>query len=201
MSLFDTMMYVGALIGFPMTIPAFLGFFIRKTPDWAGWGTLVVGGIVSYLVGFVLTHDSLASFLGTELTNREWKDLKVAVGLIAHITFTGGFFMLSTLFYSKLTESREKDVDKFFLNLATPLVSESVTQQKLDNKQRKMLGTLIAIAGVAIMAMFALPNPMWGRCVFLLCGGIVMGVGLLLVKAVDSDVENQEDDGPVPTDT
>ena len=27
LSLFDTMMYVGALIGFPMTIPAFCGFF------------------------------------------------------------------------------------------------------------------------------------------------------------------------------
>ena len=200
MSLFDTMMYVGALIGFPMTIPAFLGFFIRKTPDWAGWGTLVVGGIVSYLVGFVLTKGSLQDVLGTTLTGREWKDLKVAIGLIAHITFTGGFFMLSTLFYHKLSESREKDVDKFFLNLATPLVSESVTQQKLDNRQRKMLGTLIAIAGVAIMAMFALTNPMWGRCVFLLCGGIVMGVGLLLVKAVDESVEGLEDDGPVSTD-
>ena len=191
MSLFDTMMYVGALIGFPMTIPAFLGFFIRKTPDWAGWGTLVVGGIVSYLVGFLLTKGMLQDFLGTALTGREWKDLKVAVGLICHITFTGGFFMLSTLFYSKLSEKREKDVDKFFNNLATPLISEGTAQQKLDNKQRKMLGTLIAVSGVAVMGMFALPNEMWGRCIFLLCGGIVMGVGLLLVKAVDESVEKE----------
>ena len=69
-------------------------------------------------------------------------------------------------------------------------MSESTEQQKLDNKQRKMLGTLIAIAGVAIMAMFLLPNPLWGRAIFLLCGGIVMAVGLLLVKAVDETVEN-----------
>ncbi|MEZ9406740.1 sodium:solute symporter family transporter [Vibrio sp. 10N.286.48.F5] len=191
LSLFDTMMYVGALIGFPMTIPAFCGFFIKKTPDWAGWGTLVVGAIVSYIVGFVITAEMLQNWFNLEpLTGREWSDLKVAVGLIAHLTFTGGFFILSTLFYKPLEASRQKDVDTFFTNLATPLVSESTAQKKLDNKQRHMLGSLIAVSGVAVMAMFALPNPFWGRMMFVLCGGIVFVVGLLLVKAVDDSVED-----------
>ncbi|MDH5930452.1 sodium:solute symporter family transporter [Vibrio splendidus] len=191
LSLFDTMMYVGALIGFPMTIPAFCGFFIKKTPDWAGWGTLVVGAIVSYIVGFVINAEMLQNWFNLEpLTGREWSDLKVAVGLIAHLTFTGGFFILSTLFYKPLEASRQKDVDTFFTNLATPLVSESTAQKKLDNKQRHMLGSLIAVSGVAVMAMFALPNPFWGRMMFVLCGGIVFIVGLLLVKAVDDSVED-----------
>ncbi|MGF1805978.1 transporter [Aliivibrio sifiae] len=192
LSLFDTMMYVGALIGFPMTIPAFLGFFIRRTPDWAGWGTLVVGGIVSYFVGFVITAEMVQNLFGlNELTSREWADLKVAVGLIAHMVFTGGFFLLSTLFYKPLAAHREKDVDKFFENLATPLVSESTEQKILDNKQRRMLGSLIAVAGIGVMAMFTLPNPLWGRMVFVFCGLIVFGVGLLLVKAVDDKLEKQ----------
>ncbi|CAM2891698.1 sodium:solute symporter family transporter [Vibrio diazotrophicus] len=190
LSLFDTMMYVGALIGFPMTIPAFLGFFIKKTPDWAGWGTLVVGGIVSYTVGFAINADMVTSWFDLEtLTKREWADLKVAIGLIGHIVFTGGFFIVSTLFYKPLSEARQKDVDKFFENLDTPLVSESSEQKKLDNKQRKMLGTLIAVAGAGIMAMFLLPNPLWGRFVFILCGAIVAGVGVLLIKAVDEKPE------------
>ncbi len=197
LSLFDTMMYVGALIGFPMTIPAFCGFFIRKTPDWAGWGTLVVGGVVSYFVGFVITADMIQNWFGlNELTGREWADLKVAIGLIGHIVFTAGFFVLSTLFYKPLPEHREKDVDKFFNNLATPLVAESNEQKKLDNKQRRMLGSLIAVAGVGVMTMFVLPNPMWGRMVFVLCGLIVFSVGLLLVKAVDDKVEHQDEVTP-----
>ncbi|MDH6018454.1 transporter [Vibrio splendidus] len=197
LSLFDTMMYVGALIGFPMTIPAFCGFFIRKTPDWAGWGTLVVGGVVSYFVGFVITADMIQNWFGlNELTGREWSDLKVAIGLIGHIVFTAGFFVLSTLFYKPLPEHREKDVDKFFNNLATPLVAESNEQKKLDNKQRRMLGSLIAVAGVGVMTMFVLPNPMWGRMVFVLCGLIVFSVGLLLVKAVDDKVEQQDEVTP-----
>lgn len=190
LSLFDAMMNIGAFIGFPMTIPAFLGFFIKKTPDWAGWGTLVVGGIVSYVVGLQLTPELVQNVLGIEeLTSREWSDSKVAIGLMAHIVFTGGFFILSTLFYKPLTEERQRDVDLFFNNLATPLVSEGSEQKALDNKQRKMLGTLIAIAGVGVMGMCILPNPLWGRAVFLLCGVIVLAVGLLLVKAVDDAAE------------
>ncbi|OLQ93458.1 transporter [Vibrio panuliri] len=194
LSLFDTMMYVGALIGFPMTIPAFCGFFIKKTPDWAGWGTLVVGGFVSYYVGFIITPDMIQSWFDLQpLTAREWSDLKVAVGLVGHLVFTAGFFALSTLFYKPLEESRQKDVDRFFDNLATPLVSDSTEQKKLDNKQRHMLGSLIAVSGVGVALMALLPNEFWGRMIFVFCGIIVLGVGVLLMKAVDAKV----DKGPV----
>ena len=190
LSLFNTMMYVGALIGFPMTIPAFLGFFIKKTPDWAGWATLLVGAIVSYCVGVLLTKGDVQHILGSNpLTDREWADLKVAIGLIAHIVLTGGFFIASMLFYKPLSDARQKDVDLFFNNLATPLVSEGSAQKLLDNKQRKMLGVLISIMGVGVMGMFLIPNPLWGRCVFLFCGGIVIAVGLLLVSSVDKTLE------------
>ncbi|MFA0413311.1 transporter [Vibrio renipiscarius] len=190
LSLFDTMMYVGALIGFPMTIPAFCGFFIKKTPDWAGWGTLVVGGFVSYFVGFIITAEMVQGWFDLQpLTGREWSDLKVAVGLIGHLVFTAGFFALSTLFYKPLPEKRQNDVDRFFDNLETPLVADSTEQKKLDNKQRHMLGSLIAVSGVGVMTMALLPNLFWGRMIFVFCGVIVLGVGVLLMKAVDSKVD------------
>ncbi|YCO02569.1 sodium:solute symporter family transporter [Vibrio sp. VNB-15] len=197
LSLFDTMMYVGALIGFPMTIPAFCGFFIKRTPDWAGWGTLVVGGIVSYTVGFVITPEMVQNWFDLQpLTGREWSDLKVAVGLIGHLVFTAGFFALSTLFYKPLEEKRQQDVDRFFNNLATPLVSDSTEQKKLDNKQRQMLGSLIAVSGVGVMAMFLLPNPFWGRMIFVFCGVIVLGVGVALMRAVDGNAERTSKETP-----
>jgi Na+/proline symporter len=196
LSLFDTMMYVGALISFPMTIPAFCGFFIRKTPDWAAWATLIVGGFVSYYVGFIISADDIQNWfsLETPLTGREWNDLKVGVGLMAHIVITGGFFCSTVLFYKPLSAEREKDVDLFFTNLATPLHNESNAQQRLDNKQRKMLGLLISAAGVGITTMFFLPNPFMDSLIFVLCGGIVLAIGLLLVKAVDKTVEQESDE-------
>jgi SSS family transporter len=188
LSLFDAMMNAGALLGFPMTIPAFLGFFIKKTPDWAGWATLIVGGFVSYYFGKVLGPADLQHFLGLEeaFTKREWGDAKVAVALIAHVIFTGGFFLLSSLFYNeaKMPEHRKADVDKFFENLATPLVNESAEQDVLDNKQRSMLGKLHVAAGTFIMLLVVLPQEtVMMHLVFILCGGIVTGVGLGLMKA------------------
>jgi SSS family transporter len=195
LSLFDTMMYVGALISFPMTVPAFCGFFIRKTPDWAAWATLIVGGCVSYYVGFMISADDIQNWfsLETPLTGREWKDLKVGLGLMGHIVITGGFFLSTTMFYKPLSAEREKDVDLFFNNLATPLHNETSAQQRLDNKQRRMLGALISFAGVGIMTMFFLPNAFMASLIFVLCGAIVLAVGLLLVNAVDAKVEQGND--------
>ena len=196
LSLFDTMMYVGALISFPMTVPAFCGFFIRKTPDWAAWATLIVGACVSYYVGLVISASDIQNWfnLDTALTGREWKDLKVGLGLLGHIVITGGFFCSTMLFYKPLSPEREKDVDLFFTNLATPLHNESNAQQRLDNKQRKMLGVLISFAGAGIMTMFFLPNPFMQSLIFVLCGGIVLAIGLLLVNAVDGNVSDDDDD-------
>ncbi|ANG61401.1 transporter [Marinobacterium aestuarii] len=191
LSLFDAMMYVGALLSFPMIIPGLFGFFIKKTPDWAGWGTLVVGGLVSYFVGFVLQAQHVEQFFGLDVafTSREWSDLSIAISLMAHLVITGGFFCLSVFFYRGLAAGRQQDVDKFFHNLDTPLVNESTEQQQLDNRQRVLLGRMISVLGVFIMALVAIPNPFWGRMVFLACGFIVFAVGLLLFNAVDKSYE------------
>ena len=188
LSLFDAMMFAGAMLGFPMTVPSFLGLFIKKTPDWAGWGTLAVGALVSYIIGFVIGPDNIEHWfhLDHELTGREWKDLKVALTIMGHVVFTGGFFVMSTLFYKPLEGERAKDVDKFFENLRTPLVAESSEQKVLDNRQRSILGKLIVVAGILIMMMFVIPNPFWDRMVFVFCGAIVFAVGVLLVKAMNA---------------
>ncbi|MFA0252847.1 transporter, partial [Vibrio sp. 10N.261.45.A4] len=87
LSLFDIVLNVGALIGFPMLIPVLLGMWIRNTPDWAAWATLIVGGIVSFIFGISLDAHHVESFFGLEqaLTAREWADLKVTLSLAAHV--------------------------------------------------------------------------------------------------------------------
>ena len=82
-----------------------------------------------------------------------------------------------------MRKEREEAVQRFFHNLDTPLVNESEAQHRLDNHQRILLGRLISVLGVFIVAMMVLPNPFWGRMVFLACGFIVLAVGLLLFNA------------------
>ncbi|KII75365.1 sodium:solute symporter family transporter [Vibrio renipiscarius] len=188
LSLFDIVLNVGALIGFPMLIPVLLGMWIRKTPDWAGWATLVVGGFVSYIFGISLQAQDIENFFNLEhaLTVREWSDLKVGLSLAAHVVFTGGFFVLTTRFYKGLSPEREQEVAQLFENWNTPLVADSDEQKNLDTKQRGMLGKLISVAGFGILAMALIPNEPTGRLLFILCGSIVLTVGVLLVNAARS---------------
>jgi SSS family solute:Na+ symporter len=183
LSLFDAMLYLSALIGFPQIIPSFLGFFIRRTPDWAAWATILVGAIVSWVVGGLMEPTHIEHLLGltTPFTEREWTDLVVAISLIAHVVITGGFFCLTTLFYKGLTEEREEAVARFFANRDRPLIKADGDHAHLDNHQRVLIGRTVGIAGILVMAMMALPNPLWGRLVFLICGAGVLGVGALLV--------------------
>jgi len=202
LSLFDAMLYMSALLGFPQMIPSFLGFFIRKTPDWAAWGTMLVGALVSFIVAGVLQPQHIEAWfdLSTALTTREWVDLVVAISLISHIVITGGFFCLTTLFYKGLPEDREKSVGRFFTNINTPLLKEEGEHAHLDNRQRMLLGRTIAAAGLLIMTMMALPNPLWGRLVFLGCGTAVFAVGAMLVFSIadvpaghDTDEDDADD--------
>ncbi|MGI9202708.1 MAG: sodium:solute symporter family transporter [Woeseiaceae bacterium] len=202
LSLFDAMLYMSALLGFPQMIPSFLGFFVRKTPDWAAWATILVGAVVSYIVAVVLQpgHIEVWFSLPSELTDREWVDLVVAISLISHVVITGGFFCLTTLFYKGLRQERETAVDRFFTNINTPLVKQEGDHAHLDNRQRVLLGRMVAVAGMLVMAMMALPNPLWGRLVFLFCGAVVFAVGVMLFLAVtdvpgghDSDADDRDD--------
>ncbi|MGF1681431.1 sodium:solute symporter family transporter [Photobacterium minamisatsumaniensis] len=185
LSLFDIVLNIGALIGFPMLIPVLLGMWIRKTPDWAGWSTLIVGGLVSYVFGIMLKAHHIEALFGLEqpLTGREWSDLVVGLSLAAHVAITGGFFILTTLLYKGRTAEREAEVNKLFENWNTPLVASGEDQQSLDTKQRSMLGNLITTAGFGILAMALIPNEPSGRLLFILCGSIVLTVGILLVNA------------------
>lgn len=185
LSLFDAMLYMSALLGFPQMIPSFLGFFVRKTPDWAAWATISVGAVVSYVVAVLLQPSHIEQWfaLNSALTQREWVDIVVVISLLSHVVITGGFFCLTTLFYKPLPQEREWAVERFFTNLNAPLTKDAHDHEHLDNRQRLLLGRLVAIAGMLIIALMALPNPLWGRLVFLCCGAGVFVVGFMLFSA------------------
>jgi len=194
LSLFDAMLYMSALLGFPQMIPSFLGFFIRKTPDWAAWATILVGALVSYLIAVVLQPVHLYALFGLnqDFTRREWTDLVVAISLFSHIIITGGFFCLTTLFYKGLEPQRDEAVGRFFTNKETPIVKNENEHAHLDNRQRILLGRTVAVAGIFVIAMMAIPNPLWGRLVFLLCGGAVFFVGVLLFASTKDQTEGYD---------
>ncbi|MGF1723056.1 Na+:solute symporter [Vibrio kyushuensis] len=186
-SLFDAMMLTSSLLQMPLLVPLFFGVFIKKTPDWAAWGTVVVGLVVSYFAGFVITADMVANWLNLEVpfTAREATDLKVVLGLAGHLFITGGFFCLTTKFYKEPEGARSKELQAFWKDVETPVI-EGEGQDIVDRQQRNMLGKLILVFGTLVMAMVLIPNPFWGRMAFVFCGVVVLTIGYLLHKSAQS---------------
>ncbi len=191
LSLFDLMMQVATLLQSPILVPLFLGILIRKTPKWAPWATVVFGMFVSWLVVNVFTPSYVAGWFGIEeLTGREAGELKTMITIAAHLFLTAGFFCLTTLFYKE-----EKDINKeatleFFKDVDTECVEEE-GQDIVDRMQRAKLGTLVIYMAAGLTTMVLIPNPLWGRLLFLGCAAVVFAVGYGLKRSAKIDELNE----------
>lgn len=182
LSLFDIMLQMGSLIQMPILIPLFLAVFVRRVPDWGPWATVVLGIGVSLVSKYVLTADMLGNVFGAEFTSREGSDLVFIVSMFLHLTVTTGFFFWTRRFYNGLTPVRHEEVDAFFDDIATPVVSEEGVSAT-DLEQRNKLGTLAMIYGVTILLLPLVPQPdgqIGALLGFGLTGGIVLVIGSLL---------------------
>jgi Na+/proline symporter len=183
LSLFDLMMSVSAMIQVPLLIPLIVGLFIKKTPQWAPWVTVLLGLSVSWFMKDVLTPQVFASWIGIEeLTRRESADMNLMLTLAAHIFITAGFFSLTSLFYNEEKDNYKSDREDFFSDLETPVIADD-TQSEYDRLQRHKLGTIVMIMGAGIVLMTLIPNPLWGRLMFVCCALALLIIGYYLKRS------------------
>lgn len=187
LSLFDLMMQVGTLLQAPILVPLFLGIIIRKTPKWAPWTTVVFGMFVSWLVMYVLTPEYVMGWFGIEeLTGREISEARTTITIAAHLFLTAGFFCLSTLFYNEAKDPYLEVTKEFFEDVDTECVSEP-GQDIVDRMQRAKLGALVIYMSAGLSLMVLIPNPLWGRLLFLGCAASIFAVGYALKKSAKLD--------------
>ncbi|TNH05001.1 sodium:solute symporter family protein [Testudinibacter sp. TR-2022] len=185
LSLFDLMMQVATLLQSPILVPLFLGIIIRKTPKWAPWATVVVGMLVSWSVVKVFTPQWVAGWFGVDnLTGREISELKIIITIAAHLFFTAGFFCLTTLFYKAENDPYKATTAAFFNDVDTECVAED-GQDVVDRMQRKKLGTLVTYMAAGLSLMILIPNPLWGRLLYLCCALTIFTIGYLLKRSAE----------------
>lgn len=183
LSLFDLMMQVATLLQSPVLVPLFLGIIIRKTPKWAPWATVVFGLTVSWAVVNIFTPQYVMSWFGIEnLTGREIGELRTIITIAAHLIFTAGFFCLTTLFYNEEKDPYVETTKEFFEDVDTECVSEE-GQDIVDRMQRAKLGTLVIYMSAGLTLMVLIPNPLWGRLLFLGCAAAIFAVGYALKRS------------------
>ncbi|RCS69971.1 sodium-solute symporter, putative [Vibrio casei] len=180
MSLFELMMSVSTMIQVPLLVPLFFGMLFKNTPKWAPWATVIFGMFVSWLMTDVVTSDVVAGWLGMEeLTRREASEMRITLTIAAHLFLTAGFFITTTLFYNEKNDSHKEETTAFFKDIETPIISD-VEQDVVDIEQRHKLGLMVMCMGFGMLTMTLIPNPLWGRILFLLCALTVLLLGWAL---------------------
>lgn len=187
LSLFDLMMQVSTLLQGPILVPLCFGIFIRKTPNWAPWATVLFGAFVSYLVLNVFTPQVVGAWFGLDnLTGREISEFRTTITIVAHLVLTAGFFCASTLFYKEEKNTNLAVQEEFFKDVETECIAVE-GQDIVDRMQRQKLGTLVMYMGFGLTAMVLIPNPMWGRLLFLACAATILLLGYLLKRSARMD--------------
>lgn len=183
LSLFQLMMRFSTMIQMPLFLPLILCFVIKRTPAWAPWATVAVGMGVSLLTAYVITPDVFAWWIGIDdLTRREASELNLILTIAAHLSITATFFWATTLFYKAEKDPHKEETERFFADLATPVVSGD-GQDEYDRQQRNKLGTLVIAMGTGILLMTLIPNPAWGRMLFAFCSAAILAIGASLKRS------------------
>lgn len=176
-SLFSMMILFAGLVNIPMMIPQTFCMFVKRIPDWAGWATVLFGFVVSLISNNVFNAQWVSEVVGVSFTGRELGDLGVVITQFMHATLTVGFFFATMLFYKEPVGERKAEVEKFFENQRTPIVSEPGMDES-DIMQCRVLGRLTLVFGAVITGFYLLPND--NAHYFLICGMFILAVGGLI---------------------
>ncbi|MDF7799307.1 hypothetical protein P4C99_07510 [Pontiellaceae bacterium B1224] len=184
LQLFDLILIVAASIGLPASLPLMYGMFVKKTPAWTGWSTMIIGFIVSVIDRFALTDEFMQRIWGQvePLTKRELGDLNIALTTGTIFFACTAWFFFTMLFHKYSHAEYKEEVDHFFKEMNTPIDRSTEHEPDYENDQRQygVLANLCLAYGVLTLLLLAVPNEMQARMLILICGGIVVLVGVVL---------------------
>jgi SSS family transporter len=182
LGLFELVLVVGSLIGFPMVIPMFLGIFIKKTPPWSAWSTVLVGLIAAWTIKLFFDPSLITRLMGWSepLSSGEKLDASWAITVIAVTVTSSVWFCITTLFYEDSDADYKKQVDDFFTDVNTPIDHVKENIKTNDERQYRVLGLLCIIYGFFTLLFMLIPNDFSGRLCFAFCAAIPLVIGFLL---------------------
>jgi len=188
LKLFDLLLLLAASIQIPITVPLFLGIFVKRTPAWSGWSTMVVGFTVSIVLRIMFKIIPPAEFFNSlfspavAFNNQEVADMNIAFTTAVLFFVTVSWFFMTKLFYKKQDKDYVKQVDDFFEEMNTPIDMEVEHGPTYDNDSRQygVLGNLCLIYGSFVLLLTVIPNSLPARFCILACGLLIVITGSIL---------------------
>lgn len=185
LNLFDLFQILNAMLMPPMIVPMVMGMFVKRTPDWSGWSTVVVGLVAGVIGKGLYSAVWVQSLLGLDrvLTPRETVDSQFI--MLSAITWGVSilwFLGTMTLWRRSLPEHRER-VDALFRDLNRPVNHMAEGGENQDAMQYRIVGLLSLVMGGFVTLCIAIPNGLKGRLCFLVIGGTLVAMGLGFMRS------------------
>ena len=108
--------------------------------------------------------------------------MNIILTIAGHVFITAGFFWATSLFYNEAKDKNKQETDRFFEDLKQPVIADD-QQDEIDRQQRRKLGGMVVTMSVGILLMALIPNPLWGRLIFVICALLISTIGLLLRRS------------------
>jgi hypothetical protein len=178
-------MLFSSMVASPFLVPLIWAIIIKRTPTWSAWSTVVVGLSVSFFTTKYLDPDLVRRFIGlsTPFTKREADDALFFTSLFLNVGISSLWFLGTALFARWNSPAVNAQQDEFFQRLNKPVLSDPYKTHAIDRAQLHTLGVLGIPYGGFMVLMAAIPNPLTGRLAFVLSGGAIMLVSLILYRA------------------
>jgi SSS family transporter len=191
LGLFDLMLQFGALIALPYSIPLVLGVIFKKAPHWSGWTTVLVGLAASLIIKLALTPELIQDTFGwgKSLSTREFKDCVFAISVIGNAIIGSGWFLLTCVVDGKHSKEYKVQIEAFFAKAERPVLPNEEPGDT-DVSQCVVLGRMCLCYGGFIILLTLIPNSISGRFAFVFCGGVILIIGLMLLKSAKNQQKN-----------
>ncbi|MEO0793616.1 MAG: hypothetical protein AAFX93_00555 [Verrucomicrobiota bacterium] len=184
-SLFDAYLYLNAYIQAPLTVALFLSVFIKKTPAWSGWSTVLIGIASTILIYDFAPTDTAQAWL-TSLFGSDFASYivtnKFTFTNVITVPLCSIYFYCTKWCYKAETAKQAyvADLKDFENRLDKPVDFESEVGGDNTGQQARIMSILSLIYGGSIFLGVLIPNPITGRLSIAFCSLTLIGVGLAL---------------------
>lgn len=200
LKLFDLVMIAAASIGIPAAVPLFLGIFIKRTPSWSAWSTLVIGSLVAIALRLILKDEFIQSIfdVAKSFNSQELADINIAMTAIVLSTTCIFWYFFTMIFYNEKNRRYTKKVSDFFDEINKEIRSadsalEIITEKKSDFKQAITLSKLCLYYGFFIQLLLFVPNGIVGRASIFGCGMFLILVSFIIRRYACSNAQEIKD--------
>jgi len=178
LDLFDLFQILNALLLIPMVVPMALGLFIKRTPNWSGWSTVLIGVAAAVACNALYTPDLARRLLGSaralnlhEINDSQFIFVSVISFVVGSLWFCG-----TRLFWRQAPLEHRERIESLFSDMARPVDHLAEGGENQDTMQYRIVGQLSLAMGGFLLLCAAIPNPWSGRMCFVIIGGILLAL-------------------------